>query len=140
MTHTTTPKALRGALPAAAAVLLALATPAQAASHAADRGDWLFVTVTTGDAARAGDSRETLLLCDPPQGHQHAAEACAQLETVAGDIRALPAADTYCTMIYAPVTAHARGRWNGRPVDYTETFTNGCVMRARTGAVFALDG
>ena len=43
-------------------------------------------------------------------------------------------------MLYAPVTVQARGQWNGRPVEYRETFSNGCVMGARTGAVFALDG
>ncbi len=138
MTNTTTAKALRGALPAAAVLLLALVSPAHAAPRAADQGDWLLVTVTTGDAG-SGATRGTLLLCDPPVGHRHAAEACAELETVAGDIRAFPATDTYCTMIHAPVTAHARGQWEGRPVDYTETFTNTCVMRARTGSVFALD-
>ena len=43
-------------------------------------------------------------------------------------------------MISAPVTARAQGEWNGRPVDYAETFSNGCVMAGRTGSVFALDG
>lgn len=42
-------------------------------------------------------------------------------------------------MIYAPVTTHARGEWNGHQVDYTRTFSNACVMAARTGEVFALD-
>ena len=41
-------------------------------------------------------------------------------------------------MIYAPVPATAEGQWNGRPVDYEQTFANACVMAARTGAVFAL--
>ncbi|MEV0634292.1 SSI family serine proteinase inhibitor [Streptomyces sp. NPDC050619] len=139
MTHTTTPHAVRAALPAAAALLLATAVPAHAAPREAARGDWLFVTVTTGDA-RSSDMRGTLLLCDPPQGHGRAAEACAQLETAAGDIPALSTEDTYCPMVHAPVTAHAYGEWHGRPVDYTETFSNKCVMGARTGAVFALDG
>jgi len=139
MTYTTTAKALRGGLPAAAALLLALVTPAYAAPQETALGNWLFVSVTTGEV-RSSHTQGTLLLCDPPQGHGRAAEACAQLETTDGDIRALPTADSYCTMVHAPVTAHARGLWNGRPVDYTETFTNACVMKARTGAVFALDG
>ncbi|MEU0068294.1 SSI family serine proteinase inhibitor [Streptomyces sp. NPDC006332] len=138
MTYTTTAKALRGGLPAAAVLLLTLVTPAQAAPQEAAPGNWLYVSVTTGDA-RSRESRGTLLMCDPPRGHQRAAEACAQLETTAGDIDALPATDSYCTMVHAPVTAHARGLWNGRPVAYAETFTNACVMKARTGAVFALD-
>lgn len=140
MTYTNTAKAVRraargGAL-TAAALLLAGAVPATAQESSG--GNWLFVTVTKGDA-RSSDTRGTLLLCDPPQGHAHAAEACAELEAAGGDIGAIPPKDAYCTMIYAPVTAHARGEWHGRPVDYTQTFSNGCAMGARTGSVFALD-
>ncbi|MDQ1049474.1 SSI family serine proteinase inhibitor [Streptomyces sp. V4I2] len=139
MTYTTTTTAVRGGLLAAAALLLASGAPAQATSQESAGGDWLFVTLTTGDARSSG-TRGTLLLCDPPQGHRRAAEACAQLETAGGDIGAVPTRETYCPMIYAPVTAHARGEWQGRPVEYKETFSNTCVLGARTGAVFALDG
>ncbi|MFI9168164.1 SSI family serine proteinase inhibitor [Streptomyces lincolnensis] len=139
-TYTTTAKAVRGGLLGAAAVLLlAGAAPARAIPQETARGDWLFVTVTTGDA-RSSDTRGTLLLCDPPQGHGHAVEACAQLTAAGGDIRAIAPRDVLCPMVHAPVTARARGQWNGRSVDYAETFTNTCVMGARTGAVFALDG
>ncbi|MDT7845370.1 SSI family serine proteinase inhibitor [Streptomyces justiciae] len=137
MKNRTASKAARGTLLAAAALLVAGTAPAQAtAQHS---GTWLYLTVTKGDA-RSSDTRGTLLLCDPPQGHGHAAEACAELAAVYGDIAALPPKDGYCPMLYAPVTAHARGQWNGRPVEYTETFANGCVMAGRTGSVFALDG
>ncbi len=85
------------------------------------------------------DTRGTLLLCDPPQGHPHAAQACAELAVAEGDIGRIPATPgALCPMIYAPVTAAARGEWNGRPVSYTHTFANSCVMGAATGAVFAL--
>ncbi|MET8410937.1 SSI family serine proteinase inhibitor [Streptomyces sp. NPDC005195] len=85
------------------------------------------------------DTRGTLLLCDPPQGHPHAAQACAELATAEGDIGRIPATPgALCPMIYAPVTAAARGEWNGRQVGYTHTFANSCVMGAATGAVFAL--
>ncbi|MHC3469699.1 SSI family serine proteinase inhibitor [Streptomyces sp. 7R007] len=133
MTISTT--AVRGAV-LAAALLLAGAVPAQGAAP----GDWLYLTVTKGDA-RSGDTRGTLLLCDPPQGHSRAVEACAQLAAANGDIAALPAPkDAFCPMLYAPVTARARGEWNGRQVDYTRTFPNACALRASTGAVFAVDG
>jgi hypothetical protein len=102
------------------------------------QGDWLYLTVTRGDS-RSSDTRGTLLLCDPPQGHAHAAEACAELGAAGGDIDAVPPTSVFCPMIYAPVTAHARGEWKGRQVDYTRTFSNGCVLAARTGHVFALD-
>jgi hypothetical protein len=132
--------ALRSALLPAALVLLAAGqAPSQAtAPHHGVRGDWLYLTVTRGDS-RSSDTRGTLLLCDPPQGHAHAAEACAELGAAGGDIDAVPAKGVICPMIYAPVTAHARGEWKGRPVDYRRTFSNGCVMAARTGEVFALD-
>ena len=130
--------ALHGALLAALVLLAAAQAPAQAAApwHGV-RGDWLYLTVTRGDS-RSSDTRGTLLLCDPPQGHARAAEACAELGAVDGHIDAIPAKSVFCPMIYAPVTAHARGEWKGRQVDYTETFSNGCVMAARTGEVFAL--
>ncbi|MFF1308625.1 SSI family serine proteinase inhibitor [Streptomyces sp. NPDC058307] len=143
MTHTSTAtataarRAAHVGLTAATALLLAAAAPATAGSSAA--GDHLYLMVTTGDG-RSSDTRGTLLLCDPPQGHGRAAEACAQLDSVGGDVDALPPADVYCPMLYAPVTVQADGEWNGRPVEYRRTFSNGCVMRARTGAVFALDG
>jgi hypothetical protein len=136
MTISTTAKAVRGGL-LAAAVLLAGAAPAQAApGHTFPESDYLYLTVTRGDVR----SDSTLLLCDPPLGHARAAEACAQLAAVEGDISRLPQKkDMFCPMIYAPVVVHARGRWGGHPVEYTQTFSSGCVMAARTGSVFSLD-
>ncbi|MFF8593460.1 SSI family serine proteinase inhibitor [Streptomyces sp. NPDC015220] len=145
MTHFTkaTTRLRRGAA-TAAVVLLAAALPVQAARaaqahpHETDQGDWLYITVTHGDT-RTGDSRGALLRCDPPRGHSHASQACAQLRSARGDIRVIPHKDVYCSMVYAPVTVQARGEWQGRAIDYTQTFANACVMRARTGEVFALD-
>jgi hypothetical protein len=132
--------AVRVGLLAAAALLFAGAVPAQATTRDPNPGSWLFLTVTRGHA-QAGTTRGTLLLCDhQPRGHTLAAEACADLEAADGDIGALPPKDVYCPMVYAPVTAQARGEWHGRHVQYTQTFSNGCVMAGRTGSVFALDG
>ncbi|MEV0975607.1 SSI family serine proteinase inhibitor [Streptomyces sp. NPDC049915] len=134
MTHLTR-SAVAGLL---AATALLTATAPAVALHTR-HGDWLEITVSRGEH-RADGARSALLRCDPPQGHPRAAEACAQLATVNGDIGAFPAAKgAVCTMIYAPVTAEARGRWHGRPVAYRQTFANRCEMRARTGAVFAVD-
>jgi hypothetical protein len=131
-------QAVRGALLAAIALLTLGPAPAHAASRQTDPGDWLYVTVTRGDA-RSSDPRGTLLLCDPPQGHAHAAQACAELATAGGDVAHIPARrEILCSMIYAPVSVTARGQWAGRPVEYTRTFPNACVMGAETGAVFAL--
>jgi hypothetical protein len=129
-----------GALPATAAlVLAAVAAPAQAsAPRDSLPGNWFRLTLTQGDS-RASSTRGVLLLCDPPQGHPRAAEACAELAAAGGEIRDIPPKDGICSLVYAPVTAQARGRWDGRPVEYEKTFANACVMRAETGAVFALD-
>ncbi|MFF9773427.1 SSI family serine proteinase inhibitor [Streptomyces sp. NPDC013978] len=127
--------AVRGGLLAALA-LLALGASAPDRTTAV-RSDWLYVTLTRGDA-RSSDTRGTLLLCDPPQGHGRAAQACAELRRTEGDITRIPHRDTICTEIYAPVRATAEGQWGGRQVAYEQTFANPCVMAARTGAVFAL--
>ncbi|MFS4091715.1 SSI family serine proteinase inhibitor [Streptomyces sp. AF1A] len=136
MTYLTRATAAAGLLLTAAGLLAA--GPAQAAYRGHAPGDWLYLTVTRGEAAKDG-ARGTLLRCDPPQGHPHAAEACAELAAAGGDIDRIPAKHVFCPMIYAPVTAHARGRWNGRPVDFLKTYSGACVLRARTGSVFALD-
>ncbi|MFJ9559136.1 SSI family serine proteinase inhibitor [Streptomyces fuscichromogenes] len=138
MTYLSKATAACGALLAAAALLAA--GPAQAAPGAARDGDYLYLTVTTGDG-HSGVTRGALLLCDPPQGFARAAQACAELDAVGGDIaRLAPARGTMCPMVYAPVTAQARGQWNGRPIEYRQTFSNSCRLAVLTGPVFALDG
>ncbi|UUU30114.1 subtilase-type protease inhibitor [Streptomyces sp. CA-210063] len=133
MTNTT--HAVRSGLFAALALLTVGASAPDRTSAA--HSDWLYVSLTRGDA-RSFDTRGTLLLCDPPQGHGRAAQACAQLRETGGDITRIPHEHAICAQIYAPVRATAQGRWNGRPITYEQTFANGCVMTARTGAVFAL--
>ncbi|MGW2821125.1 SSI family serine proteinase inhibitor [Streptomyces sp. NPDC001443] len=129
---------VRGVLLTTAA-LLTVAGSAPAAAREAPTGDWLRLTVTRGDGARPGDTREALLRCDPPRGHAHAVQACERLAAVKGDIGAHTPADGFCALVYAPVTAHARGEWGGRPVEYTRSFANPCAQAAWTGPVFALD-
>lgn len=136
MTYITRATAAAGAL--LASVGLLAAGPAQAAPRPMLTGNWLDLTVTRGDA-HTGYTRHALLLCDPPLGHAHAAEACAELSAADGDIDRIPPKRIFCTMIFAPVTVHARGRWHGRPVDFQETYSSKCVMSGRTGEVFALD-
>lgn len=138
MTYITRATAAAAAAVLAAACLLA-AGPAQAASRATPSGDWLHLTVTRGESPSV-ESHGTLLLCDPPQGHPHAADACAELAAAGGDIARIPQKNVFCPMIFAPVTARAHGQWKGRPVRFQETYTSKCVMNARTGVVFALDG
>ncbi|MFI9394131.1 SSI family serine proteinase inhibitor [Streptomyces bauhiniae] len=117
-----------------ASCLLAPGTTAHAAS-----GDWLSLTVTR-PGTTGGGSRAALLLCDPPQGHPKAAEACAELAAADGDFSRLGDSGTLCPLIYAPVRARAHGRWNGRPIEYDRTYGNACELRAETADVFALEG
>ncbi|MDL2081858.1 SSI family serine proteinase inhibitor [Streptomyces sp. GXMU-J15] len=139
MTHSTTVRAGRaGALLASAALLTLATAPVRAAEPADLPGNWLRLSLTTGDSA-SSDTRGTLLMCDPPQGHRHAAEACGQLASVKGDIAAMRPLNAVCPMIYAPVTARATGQWDGRAVSYEHTFANTCQLQATTGSVFALD-
>ncbi|WP_373465833.1 SSI family serine proteinase inhibitor [Streptomyces sp. V3I8] len=136
--HRKVTAALRACLPAVCALLMAGPVPARAAALPdSPAGDWLYVTLTRGDA-RSGDTRGALLLCDPPQGHPQAARACGELRAARGEVGRIPLRDAFCPMVHAPVTASARGAWGGRPVTYEETFANSCVLAARTGAVFAL--
>lgn len=150
MNHILTTAAGRAALLTAAVLLLAGAAPARAATEPARSADWLLLTVTRDGAPtgirpgtpagdRPGAARGALLRCDPPSGHARADRACAELDAAHGRIADIPARETLCPMIHAPVTAQARGQWRGQPVDYTRTFPNACVMAARTGALFAWD-
>ncbi|WP_371575771.1 SSI family serine proteinase inhibitor [Streptomyces sp. NBC_01314] len=128
-------RAVRAGLLAALALLtIGASAPVRAT---AVQGDWLYVSLTRGDA-RSSDTRGTLLLCDPPQGHGRATQACAELRRTDGDITRIPHRNAICTEIYAPVRATAEGQWNGHQVAYEQTFANPCVMTARTGSVFAL--
>ncbi|WP_018547150.1 SSI family serine proteinase inhibitor [Streptomyces sp. LaPpAH-108] len=138
MTSLTRATAAAGALVAALGLFTATPATATATPRSALPGDWLHLTVSQGETIAPGSPR-ALLLCDPPRGTAHAAEACAQLAAADGDIDRIPPKEVFCTMLYAPVTAHASGVWHGHRVEYTRTFSNGCVLSARTGSVFALD-
>ncbi|AWS41315.1 hypothetical protein DKM19_08040 [Streptosporangium sp. 'caverna'] len=82
--------------------------------------------------------RVVRLRCDPPYGsHPRAAEACALLNRAQGDPDRIRARQEFCRRDYDPVKATATGVWNRRPIRYERTFSNPCVMRNATGAVFS---
>ncbi|WP_369392646.1 subtilase-type protease inhibitor [Streptomyces sp. CG1] len=140
MTYLTRVTTAAGALLACAGLFAA--APAQAAPRASFplSDNWLYLTVVRGETAQSGDRHGTLLLCDPvPLGYARAAEACGELAAANGDIARIPQKKVFCQMIYAPVTVHAHGQWNGQPVDYQKTYSNKCTMEAQTGAVFATE-
>ncbi|WP_137815251.1 SSI family serine proteinase inhibitor [Gandjariella thermophila] len=117
------------------ATTLLTAAPGTAATRPAEPRAMLLLSV----AEQGGANRTSELNCDPPGGtHPSAVAACADLSRAQGNFDRLPGdtAHPYCPMMYRPVTASAHGTWRGRPVTYTATYPNGCVLTQRTGPVF----
>jgi hypothetical protein len=119
---------------AAAACLTALTAPTPAEA-AAPRGD-LQLWASRGESF-SENTATVMLRCSPDAGdHPKAADACAALAKVDGKIEAMNG-DGICTREYAPITVAALGTWEGDQVDFSRTYSNRCVMRTATGAVFA---
>ncbi|MCQ6554875.1 subtilase-type protease inhibitor [Streptomyces sp. C10-9-1] len=138
--------ALAAAVPATAAPAAALPVPPSdtpTASGTAPEdaaGDRtparrLFLTVSGAENTWI---RGVVLRCAPrPTGpHPEAAEACAELEAVDGDLDRLPGDARPCTKQYDPVTVSATGAWHGHPTAWHRTFANACELTATTGPVF----
>ncbi|MBA9003420.1 SSI family serine proteinase inhibitor [Thermomonospora cellulosilytica] len=117
-----------------AALTIAL-LPAVPAAAAAATGTDLRLTLTH-PASDTSSTRTVTLTCEPPGGtHPRAVRACADLARSGGRfVREAP--HTVCTLEHRPVVAEAAGRWRGRPVRWTGSFPNACVLRARGGAIF----
>ncbi|MFJ6752339.1 MULTISPECIES: SSI family serine proteinase inhibitor [unclassified Streptomyces] len=116
---------------AGAAVLTALA-PAGATAPSAD--EQLFLTVSG-----SGNTwiRGVQLVCPDTLGsHPEGVAACDALIGAAGDLNRLPGDPRACTREYDPVTATAKGTWQGRPVEWTKSYPNSCTLESATGAVF----
>ncbi|MFE1951525.1 SSI family serine proteinase inhibitor [Streptomyces sp. NPDC059524] len=94
------------------------------------------------DAANATVTRSVTLTCAPsPAGtHPAAADACAELAAVNGMFAELskPAPHALCTKEWAPVTISATGVWEGRRIDWSTTYANGCTMNAELARSTAL--
>ncbi|MQA96478.1 MAG: protease inhibitor SIL-V5 [Streptosporangiales bacterium] len=126
------------ALPVA---LIAAAAPFAATPQASSAGPADRLTLTTADdggtGRRALTASHARLYCHPSGGnHPHADDACAKLDTVDGDFTRLRHEPAMCTQEYAPVTAEARGTWQGRSISRTATYSNRCELSAHTGVVF----
>ncbi|MFF5402853.1 subtilase-type protease inhibitor [Streptomyces misionensis] len=93
-----------------------------------------------GDAATAAPERAVTLGCAPGASGTHpaAAEACAELRGVGGDLDALKAReDVWCNKLYDPVVITVQGVWQGQRVSYERTFGNTCERDATGGSLFA---
>ncbi len=118
----------------AAAAFLGIMLSSQPAGAAPVNGK-VVITVKSADAA----PRVATLTCAPVGGsHASAAEACALLSAAGGNPANITPADVMCTMEYAPVKVKVLGRWNGKTVKYSETFSNNCRTSAEGGALFQL--
>jgi hypothetical protein len=94
--------------------------------------------LTVSYMADAGFARAVKLECDPASGgHPQAAQACAELEAVGGDIDKIEPAHTACIMIYQPVTAEVSGEWRGTPIGWQHRYGNGCEMKRALGVLVA---
>ncbi len=127
------PFARRTAALALVAALGAPASPAQAAPRPGPQTpSVLLLTVDDGAGVRA-----TVLTCGPTGGlHPDPITACRLVARVDGDLDALDVDGAPCTSQYAPVVARAAGFWQNRPVSYTRTFTNPCLMQRTTASLF----
>jgi hypothetical protein len=86
-----------------------------------------------------GASAIVRLECRPAGGtHPTPRPACREIDRAAGDFDKLPGSPemTACTMEYRPVTASARGRWNGEWVRWQRQYPNRCALLSKTGVVF----
>ncbi|MEW2444050.1 SSI family serine proteinase inhibitor [Micromonospora marina] len=121
------------ALVAALGGLTAPASPAQAAPRPGPEiPSVLLLTVDDGAGVRA-----TVLTCGPTGGlHPDPFTACRLVARVDGDLDALDVDGAPCTSQYDPVVARAVGFWQNRPVSYTRTFGNACLMQRTTASLF----
>ena len=106
-------------------------------THARDAAQsQLTLTISAGEKARPAQ-RRVLLTCSPAGGtHTKAKAACAALAAAKGNPAAIKNDGSMCMMIYDPVTVTATGRWKNKPLRYTHTYGNPCVLHAATGALF----
>jgi hypothetical protein len=93
--------------------------------------------LTLSYLADAGYAAAVKLDCHPAGGgHPKSAQACATLDAAGGDPGRIPAAGTYCYLIYAPIDAEMTGTWHGRKVGWRHRYGNICEMRRATGVLF----
>lgn len=125
------------ALAAALGGLTAVAAPGAAGAAPRPGPETPSVLLLTVDGGGA-DLRATVLVCGPAGGlHPDPVAACRLVARVDGDLDALDVDADPCTTVYAPVVARAVGFWQDRPVRYTRTFDNRCLLTRATATLFA---
>ncbi|MFE6779740.1 subtilase-type protease inhibitor [Streptomyces sp. NPDC057702] len=138
---------IAGGFALAAALSLGCLTTAAGSAHAGPARTTslyppssLVLSVAPGEDASAAVTRAVTLTCEPQAGGSHPAPraACAELRVNGAAFAHMtePAADTFCTREYQPVTVVAQGVWEGRNVTFQHTFGNSCLQQAARGTVF----
>ncbi|GII34543.1 SSI family serine proteinase inhibitor [Planotetraspora mira] len=96
----------------------------------------LILTYAAGETSRP--ERYAVLNCPATSGGlRERDEACVVVNGVKGDLTQLkPSQNTFCPMMFSPVTVTANGIWDGRYVDFKHTFGNACEMHSATGTIF----
>ncbi|MFC7341024.1 SSI family serine proteinase inhibitor [Saccharopolyspora griseoalba] len=129
------PRLVGTALLAAAMAAGALAPAATAADQQRAHLGVVNLTISGHDAK---DLRTAMLSCGPDAGtHPDPGAACEAITDVEGDFHAIDGGNGLCPLIYDPVTVRATGVYDGRAVDYVDTFSNACIAASRTAGVFA---
>lgn len=96
-------------------------------------------TITISQGESVVPDRTVTLTCNPTGGtHPDAAAACAIVDQVGGagleNMDLDP--DAICTMQYDPYTVSVQGNDHFLWVDFAKTYSNPCVLTARTGAFY----
>ena len=121
-----------------AGATLVAAAPVPAAFASGEQQEHVGLMNLTINGHTAKDFRTALLSCGPDAGtHPHPSTACEAISDAEGDFHAIDGGAGLCPLIYDPVTVRAAGVFDGKPVDYSETFSNACVAANATGSVFA---
>jgi hypothetical protein len=127
------------ALSAGAIVLCGMFVPVGATEQPSE--STLVITAWDSSGIVAEQIDEVVLKCAPAAGsHVDAANACAALESVDGDLEALEPLPVACVLIYKPVYIEVGGNWRDRVVRFQHNYPNLCVAGAETAGVFRFGG
>ena len=114
-----------------------LVVPAEPATAGILPGGMVALSIHEGDGADGKVLKQVDLICDPVAGkHPKRHEACKALTAVSGDVQRLPGRTAACTRIYQPVTAVARGLWQGKWVVFEHHYGNSCELENALTPVF----
>ncbi|MBE1492432.1 SSI family serine proteinase inhibitor [Plantactinospora soyae] len=118
--------------------------PVQASGSVSATPSVTSLHVVIGPPQGPGPSKRTepvvvLLRCDAPGNeHPYAAEACAEVEAVKGDIDAIPAGNAGCAGVWQPVRISVSGVVANELVQWSDEVSNeGCAVNSH-GHVFRL--